>query len=67
MGTCGSKSDVKLEAVKMTDITVAPNADVADRGMAHEETLDSAYNLAEVLDASGRTEEAARLRSEYGV
>ena len=36
-------------------------------GATHEETLDSAYNLAEVLDESGRTEEAARLRSEYGV
>jgi hypothetical protein len=36
-------------------------------GATHEETLDSAYNLAEVLDESGRAEEAARLRSEYGV
>ena len=36
-------------------------------GSTHEKTLLSARNLAKVLDASGRAEEAARLRSEYGV
>ena len=36
-------------------------------GATHKYTLDSARNLAKLLDASGRAVEAARLRSEYGV
>ena len=36
-------------------------------GATHEDTLFSARNLAKLLDESGRAEEAARLRSEYGV
>ena len=36
-------------------------------GATHEETLGSARNLAKVLEESGRAEEAARLRSEYGL
>ena len=36
-------------------------------GATDSDTLFSARSLAKLLDASGRADEAARLRSEYGV
>ena len=38
-----------------------------ENGATHDDTLLFSHNLAKLLDESGRPEEAARLRSEYGV
>ena len=68
MGICGSKSDVKLEAVTMTETIVAAKAAAAEEaalegrrevlGPRHPETLNSIYNLAALLKEMGRVEEA---------
>ena len=48
--------------IRPDDVKVA----VKPAAATHEDTLFLADNLAKLLDESGRTEEAARLRSEYG-